>query len=119
MASGTYYAWSPIKGGTAEKPVTVDRGDKVSQSDLGVDDANWAALVESGAVRDKEFPAPADYEGSVIDYLRDKLAEAQAASGAVEEEEASSQLAAVAAAAEPSVAPEPATSSSSSSSGKK
>jgi len=115
MASGTYYAWSPIRGGTAEKPVTIDRGDKVTKDALGIDDANWAALVESGAVRDKEFPADKDYEGSVIDFLRDKLLEAQSMSGAVEEEEAASQLATVAAAAEPSVAPEP----SSSSSGKK
>lgn len=114
----TYYAWSPIRGGTLEKPVTVARGDKVTKDALGLDDENWAALIESGAVRDKEFPAPGDYEGSVIDFLRDKLAEAQMASGAVEEEEASSQLAAVAAAAEPSVAPEPPSSSSSSSSKK-
>lgn len=114
----TYYAWSPIKGGTAEKPVTVDRGDKVTKDALGVDDENWKALIEAGAVRDKEFPAPADYEGSVIDYLREKLQEAQAMSGAVEEEEVASQLATVQAAAEPSEAPAEA-SSSSSSSGKK
>lgn len=111
----TYYAWSPIRGGTLEKPVAIERGAKVSQSDLGVGDADWAALIESGAVRDKAFPAPDDYEGSVIDFLRDQLAEAQASSGAVEEEEAASQLATVQAAAEPSEAPAP----SSSSSGKK
>lgn len=110
----TYYAWSQIRGGTAEKPVIVDRGDKVTKTDIGVDDANWEALIESGAVRDKEFPAPKDYEGSVIDYLREKLQEAQSMSGAVEEEEASSHLASVAAAAEPSAVPD-----TSSSSGKK
>lgn len=115
MASSTYYAWSPIKGGTAEKPVAIGRGDKVTKDALGVGDDDWNALVESGAVRDKEFPAPADYEGSVIDWLREKLQEAQAMSGAVEEEEVASQLATVQAAAEPSEAPEP----SSSSSGKK
>lgn len=115
MASGTYYAWSPIKGGTPEKPVSIDRGAKVTKDALGVDDDNWTALIESGAVRDKEFPAPKDYDGSVIDYLREKLQEAQAMSGSVEEEEVASQLATVAAAAEPSIAPE----ESSSSSGKK
>lgn len=90
-----YYAWSQIKGGTADKPVNIARGEKVTKDTLGVTDADWKALVDSGAVRDKEFPAPKDYEGSVIDYLRDKLQEAQSMS-AVDEEEAASELAAVA-----------------------
>lgn len=98
-----YYAWSPIKGGTADKPVNIARGDKVSQSDLGVGDADWKALIESGAIREKQFPAPADYEGSVIDYLRDRLNEAQSLS-AVDEEEAASELAAVSAANAPEAA---------------
>lgn len=106
MAKGDYYAWSLIKGGTAEKPVTVERGDKVSKADLGLDDANWDALVESGAVRDKVFPAPKDFDGSVIDYLREQLQEAQAMSG-VDEAEAASELAKVQAAAEPSAKEEP------------
>lgn len=89
-----YYAWSPIKGGTADKPVTVARGESVSKSDLGVSDADWQALIDAGAIRDKKFPAPKDYEGSVIDYLRDQLREAQSVS-AVDEEEAASELAAV------------------------
>lgn len=88
----TYYAWGPIRGGTAEKPVNIERGAKVSKSDLGVSDADWDALVASGAIREKQFPAPADYDGSAIDYLRDRLAEAQDMS-AVETEEASSELA--------------------------
>jgi len=87
-----YYAWSPIRGGTAEKPVNIARGDKVTQSDLHVSDADWDALLESGAIREKEFPAPGDFDGSVIDYLREKLNEAQAMS-AVDEEEAASELA--------------------------
>jgi hypothetical protein len=98
-----YYAWSPIRGGTADKPVNIARGAKVTKDGLGVDDANWNALVESGAVREKEFPAPADYDGSVIDYLRDRLQEAQSLS-AVDEEEAASELAAVSAANAPEAA---------------
>jgi hypothetical protein len=90
----TYYAWSPIRGGDAEKAVNIKRGEKVTQSQLGVDDAEWQGLIDSNAVRSKEFPAPADYEGSALDYLREKLEEAQAAS-AVEEEEAASELASV------------------------
>lgn len=88
------YAWSPIRGGTADKPVNIERGAKVKQTDLGVSDADWKALIDSGAIRGKPCPAPADYDGSVIDYLRDKLEEAQALSG-VEVEEAASDLATV------------------------
>lgn len=87
-----FYAWSTIKGGTADKPVTVERGDSVTQKDLGVNDADWAALLEAGSVREKKFPAPKDYEGSVIDYLREQLEEA---SSAVDEEELASELAKV------------------------
>lgn len=89
-----FYAWSPIRAGTAEKPINIDRGAKVTQSDLGVSDADWDALLEAGAVREKQFPAPKDYDGSVIDFLREQLQEAQSMS-AVEEEEAASELAAV------------------------
>lgn len=89
-----FYAWSPIKGGTADKPVTIARGDKVTKDALGVSDADWNAMVEAGAIREKEFPAPSDYDGSVIDWLREKLQEATSMS-AVDEEEVASELAAV------------------------
>jgi hypothetical protein len=102
----TYYAWSSIKAGTSEKPVNIERGAKVAQSDLGISDAEWDAIVESGAVREKEFPAPEGYPGSAIDYLRERLQEAQAMSG-VEEEEAASELATAQAMGETTPAPEP------------
>jgi hypothetical protein len=89
-----FYAWSPIRGGTHDKPVNIARGEKVTQSDLGAGDADWNAYLESGAIREKEFPAPEDFDGSVIDYLREKLQEAQSLS-AVDEEEAASELAVI------------------------
>jgi len=87
-----YYAWSPVKAGTTDEPKSVARGEKVSQSSLGLNDADWQALVDSGAVRDRPFPAPDDYQGSALDYLRDQLAEAQTVSP-VDEEEAVVELA--------------------------
>lgn len=100
-----FYAWSPIRGGTADKPVNIDRGDNVTQSGLGVSDADWNALIEAGAVREKEFPAPKDYDGSVIDWLREKLAEATSMS-AVDEAEVASELEKVQDAAEPPSTPD-------------
>lgn len=115
-----YYAWGPIKGGTAEDPVTIERGDTVTKDKLGVSDADWNEFVQSGAIRDKEFPAPKGYEGSVIDYLREKLEEAQAMS-AVDVEEVTSELAAVSAGttAAPVAAAPAETSAEKSTSGKK
>jgi hypothetical protein len=81
-----YYAWSDIRGGTADEPVNVARGAEVTQSKLGVGDAEWEELKASGAVRDKKFPAPDDFEGSAVDYLRQQLQEATSMSGVAEEE---------------------------------
>ena len=102
----THYAWTPIKGGTAEKPVNIARGAKVTKSDLGVSDADWDAMVQAGAIRTKKHPAPEDYEGSAVDYLRERLQEAQEMSG-VDEEEAASELADVSTPPPPAPAAEP------------
>lgn len=72
----THYAWSQIKSGTAEKPIIVERGSKVTASDLGVKQEDFQAMVDAGAIRNKPFTAPDDYQGSAIDFLRDQLAEA-------------------------------------------
>ena len=82
-----YYAWSAIQAGTLENPIAIARGAKVTAKDLGIPAAEFQALVDSGAVRDKPFPAPKGYEGSAIDYLRDQLAEASSSI-----EEASAQF---------------------------
>jgi|SRR6476646_831415 len=53
------YAWSKFKGEVNEwGQVTkwIMPGEKISQSDLGVSDEEWDSLVESGAVREDEYP---------------------------------------------------------------
>lgn len=72
-----HYAWSEIKSGTAEKPITVKLGDSVTAKGLGIDDENFQALIDAGAVRDKKYPVPQDedWDGSAVDYLRQQLAE--------------------------------------------
>lgn len=91
-----FYAWGPIKHSSPEGKVKlIGRGDRVAKSDLpGLSDADWEAMIESGAIKEKQFPAPKGYEGSAIDYLRDSLREAQAVSQ-VDEEEALGELAEV------------------------
>ena len=65
------YAWAPIDAG--EKKFKL--GDSVSASDLGVEDANFQALLDSGAVREYEPPKmPATFQGSVLDYVREQRA---------------------------------------------
>ena len=73
--SGGYYAWSDLyNGGETEKRSrangremtvvlsrnVIERGQAVSQSDLGLSDDEWEALVESGSVRDYPLPESAD-----------------------------------------------------------
>lgn len=87
-----HHAWSDIKGGTADKPVTIARGEEVTQSKLGVNDAEWQELLNSGAIREKKFPAPEGFDGSAVDFVRQELQEATAMSS-VDEEEAASELA--------------------------
>jgi hypothetical protein len=76
------YAWSPIRyGGEAGDPLnpsapnttyeTVDVGEEVDAGKLGISDEEFAALVESGAVRDIPYPEDVPQGKSVTDHLRD------------------------------------------------
>ena len=89
-----YYAWSPIQAGTADKPISIKRGESVSKADLKLSDADWQALIDAGSVREKKFPAGEDYTGSAVDFVRDQLRETLSMS-AIDQEEAASELAAV------------------------
>lgn len=66
-----YYAWSDLyNGGESEKRSrangqemtvvlsrnVIERGQPVSQADLGVSDEEWESLVEGGSVRDYPLP---------------------------------------------------------------
>lgn len=93
-----HYAWSPIKGGTAEKPVKVQRGEEVTKAKLGMSDEDWQAAINSGSIRAKKFPAPSDWDGSAISWARQQLLEATSMSS-MEEQEAVSELAKISEAA--------------------
>lgn len=90
----SYYAWTDIRSSSdkSEKPVVISRGTKVTASDLGISTEEFQEKIDAGAIRDKPFPAPDDYSGSAIDYLRDQLAEATGSSTQLEEAEAQGQL---------------------------
>lgn len=89
-----FYAWTPIRHATADgKETVIARGAKVVKADLpGITDADWQQHIDSGAFRDRPIPSPEDYRGSVIDWYRESLREAQSISP-VDEEEARGELA--------------------------
>lgn len=66
----TYYAWSKFKKEVNEWGRVlkwINPGDKISKSDLGLDDREWENLIEVGAVREEPYPdipdhmSPAEY----------------------------------------------------------
>jgi hypothetical protein len=74
-----YYAWGPIRAGTAEKPVNVKYGDTVTADKLSIAKEEFAALVESRAVRDTKPPElPDEWQDSPINFLRKQAADAEA-----------------------------------------
>lgn len=82
MAKG-YWAWSNVLTIDEDgKPTTTRRGSKVTASGLGISADEFQDKIDSGAFKDKEFPAPDDYEGSALDWYRDQLV---AASSPLEE----------------------------------
>ena len=81
----TLYAWSPIlldaevdeKTGVIGKTKRVEMGESVTKAKLGVDDANFAAMVEAGVLRPYKVPEmPENFQGSVVDHLRDEARKA-------------------------------------------
>jgi hypothetical protein len=82
-----YYAWAPIQYGVStdkDGNVLGDKvlaaGDSVDPKKLGIDQANFDALVESGAIRDYAYPdMPDEYQGSPVDFLREQAAHVAAA----------------------------------------
>lgn len=60
MADETYYAWTrmPIERNEwGQVSKEIQPGDKVTQSMLKVEDAEWQELVDAGAIRTDEYPA--------------------------------------------------------------
>ena len=68
------YTWSTIRvGGDSIPP-----GEDVTASKLGLTLDQFQQLIDSGAVRDKKYPVPLGYQGSVNDYIKEQLAAAVA-----------------------------------------
>ena len=79
----TYFAWTPILVGkkgettgdkTAIEAKTVKVGEQVSASSLGVSDDDFEEMVNSGAVREYEYPdLPKGYPDSPINFMKDQI----------------------------------------------
>lgn len=74
----TQYAWSPIQAGDKSAKF----GDQVTAEKLGISKEDFEALVDSKAVRPVKPPQlPEGYQGSVIDFYREKAKEAALEAG--------------------------------------
>lgn len=83
MATGTLYAWSPIRvgePGTKDGPGDIKMvkfGEEVTADSLGVSNEEFAGMVNSGSVRTMKPPeVPATFQGSPIDFLKEQAARA-------------------------------------------
>lgn len=94
----SHYAWTDIVTYEAgkddqEKRVVVKRGEKVTAGGLGVNQEEFQAMISAGSIRKKPYPAPDDFQGSAVDYLREQLREATSVHDeSVEEAEALNDL---------------------------
>ena len=88
MATGTYYAWSPITNGLDDRGQTayVKIGDKVSAGDLDMDDDEFQVLIDARVVRSQPYPeALVNSPIPPSDYFKGLLA--KAGEGELTEEE--------------------------------
>lgn len=80
-----YYAWSPILYARDEKTgrdVSLKLGETVTKEKLGVSNEDWDALAEAGAIRENKPPnMPPEFQGSIVDYLRQQAREAALEAG--------------------------------------
>lgn len=74
-----HYAWSPIRAGKNSAKF----GDTVTADKLGVSKEDFEAMVEAKSIREKAPPKlPEGYQGSVVDFLREQIKEAELSAGA-------------------------------------
>jgi len=95
-------AWSNFQANYDEEKrqftKRIKPGDKVSQADLGIEDEEWEALLESGAVREQPYPeavSEGGYPDSPNRYFLDQLqkaAEGQLSADEVKELQASGAM---------------------------
>lgn len=70
------YAWSTLTAQTADDKGRFKKfnpGDEVNAGDLGLDDEEFDELLSTGAVREDEYPVPANFDGSPVEYRREQL----------------------------------------------
>jgi len=71
-----YYAWSPIvtkrneQGMTTE---TIQPGDTVAQKAAGLSDADWEYLLETGVIREEEYPENLDMGQAPAEKEREQV----------------------------------------------
>jgi len=86
------YAWSPILAGDKSAKF----GDEVTASGLGISKEDFEELALAGSIRSKKPPKlPEGYQGSVVDFLREQIKEAELAAGASFDEAALESMAAI------------------------
>jgi len=61
-------AWTKIKSAKDGNPIVIQAGEEVTAEKLGLTSKQFDELILSRAVRDKEFPIPANYPYSVRQY---------------------------------------------------
>lgn len=78
MANESWYAWSEIRGGDADGNVAILHfGEAVTADKAMVDEAGFAQLIESGAIRQVKPPeVPDTWQDSPINYLLDQAKKA-------------------------------------------
>lgn len=77
----TFYAWGPIRYGVPGKPGQVKlikAGDTVTPKDFNGDEAEFAALVDSRAIRTMPFPEdiPEAWRQSPMEWIKYKIRKA-------------------------------------------
>lgn len=71
------YAWSNFaveRNDYGQITKTIKPGESITQAAIGVDDAEWESLIESGAVREDEYPEDIQPNQSPVEYQRAKEA---------------------------------------------
>jgi len=72
------YAWSNFPSSSVHPSKHVKVGDKMTKADLDyleLDDDQFQELLDVGAVRDKPYPVPENFEGSRREYALSQIAE--------------------------------------------
>lgn len=89
-----YYAWSPIRGAVHSDGSRIDVkvGDEVSQSDVDMSDDDWQYLIDTGAVRTKQYPVDPDSPLSPVEHYKQEAAKMMEGGYSADEEAIAEEL---------------------------